>query len=238
MHVYSVHSYLIYRSTYPLTFCTAPSNTDGKDEIKLSKPLTQLATKQISPSHGPHLKKRGTCLSNNSMNCSVVSKRPKEFTFLHFHSLLRLPCKCQPLPQNSGEQKGSLLYGCHLERLCNQALCGLALKQARTRARPRTMLVLKQDLRCYNESLCKPPKLRSKVTECVCLHIAGEKVICGLVTDWFISGFVQFRVCQDYGFGTLCRTFTDISRIPPFPYPMIAREEKQRCSYFQSAQVR
>ena len=143
------------------------------------------------------------CLSNNSMNCSVVSKRPKEFTFLHFHSLLRLPCKCQPLPQNSGEQKGSLLYGvnkiyhqnfsvcgyswfmlsscycftegCHLERLCNQALCGLALKQARTRARPRTMLVLKQDLRCYNESLCKPPKLRSKVTECVCLHIGSSR---------------------------------------------------------------
>lgn len=77
-------------------------------------------------------------------------KRVNEFTFLHFHSLLRLPCKWQPLPQNSGEQKNTLLYGvndiyhkkfsvygyswfmlsrfyaegCHLERLCNQALSG------------------------------------------------------------------------------------------------------------------
>ena len=33
--------------------------SDGKDEIKLSKPLTQLATRQISRSHGPHLKERG-----------------------------------------------------------------------------------------------------------------------------------------------------------------------------------
>ena len=35
--------------------------SDGKDEIKLSKPLTQLATKQISPSQGPHLKKEVSC---------------------------------------------------------------------------------------------------------------------------------------------------------------------------------
>ena len=107
-------------------------------------------------------------LSNKSMNCSVV-KGPKSFTFRHFHLLLRLPCKCQPLPQNSEGQKSSLLYGvnniyhknfsvygyswfmlsssccftegCHLERLCNQALCGGA-QQARTRACPRTMRVL------------------------------------------------------------------------------------------------
>ena len=75
---------------------------------------------------------------------------------------VRLPCKCQPLPQNSGEQKGSLLYGvnkiyhqnfsvcgyswfmlsscysftegCHLERLCNQALCSRAPTSENTRA--------------------------------------------------------------------------------------------------------